>query len=129
MQHAKGTFDVKVIAQPPDDAAGGPFGRWFLDKTFHGEIEATSRGQMMGAGNPAQGSAAYVAFEQVTGAVNGRRGSFVLQHTGTMQKGVSSMTVTVVPDSGTDELSGIAGRMTIVIEGRQHNYDLEYRLE
>jgi hypothetical protein len=123
---ARGTFDVKVIPQPADDSAAGPFGRLFLDKKFHGDLEATSKGQMMGARTAVEGSAGYVALELVTGTLNGRRGSFILQHSGSMTKGVATMTVTVVPDSGTDELIGLAGRMTIIIADGKHSYELEY---
>ena len=124
--HARGTFDVKVIPQPADDSAGGPFSRLFLDKQFHGDLEAGSKGQMLGAGTAIEGSAGYVALELVTGTLNGKRGSFILQHNGTMRKNVPTMVVTVVPDSGTDQLIGLAGKMTIVIEGGKHSYDLEY---
>jgi len=126
---ARGTFDVKVTQQPQDDSAGGPFGRLFLDKQFHGDLNAASKGQMLAAGTAVEGSGAYVAFELVTGTLNGKRGSFILQHKGTMRKGAYNMAVTVVPDSGTDELSGIAGAMTIIIEGGKHSYELEYTFE
>jgi hypothetical protein len=125
---ARGTFDVKVIPQPADDAAGGPFGRLFLDKQFHGDLEATSKGQMLAFGTPDGGSAGYVALEMVSGTLNGKRGSFVLQHKGTMTKGVPTMHVTVIPDSGTEQLTGIEGKMTILIEGSKHSYELEYTL-
>jgi len=125
---ARGTFDVKVVQQPQDDSAGGPFGRLFLDKHFHGELEATSKGQMLAAGTAVEGSAGYVALEQVTGSLNGKRGSFILLHKGTMRKGVYDLSVTVVPDSGTDELAGIAGEMKIIIEGGKHSYEFEYTL-
>ena len=128
-QHARGTFDVKVTPQPADDAAGGPFSRLFLDKQFHGALEAASKGQMMAAGTAVEGSAAYVAFELVTGTLDGRTGTFMLQHSGTMRSGSATMTVTVVPDSGTAQLAGLTGRMTIVIEGGRHSYDLEYAVE
>src|SRR6516162_8134857 len=88
---ARGEFEVKVIPQPADDAAGGPFGRLFLDKRFHGDVEGISKGQMMAAGTAVEGSGAYVAFELISGTVNGKSGSFVLQHRGTMQKNVPSM--------------------------------------
>jgi hypothetical protein len=128
--HAKGTFDVKVIPQPADDQAGGPFARLFLDKQFHGDLEAASHGQMLASGTGAENSSgAYVALEHVSGTLHGRRGSFVLQHNGTMRKGVASMIVTVVPDSGTDELAGLAGKMTIIIAGGTHSYALEYSLD
>jgi hypothetical protein len=125
---ARGTFDVKVIPQAADDSAGGPFGRLFLDKRFHGDLDATSKGQMLGARTAVDGSAGYVALELVTGTLSGRRGSFMLQHSGTMAKGVSTMEVTVVPDSGTDQLVGLAGKMTIIIAGGKHSYELEYTL-
>jgi len=125
---ATGTFDVKVIPQPADDSAGGPFSRLFLDKQFLGDLEATSKGQMLGAGTAVEGSAGYVALELVSGTLNGRRGSFILQHTGTMAKGIPAMSVAVVPDSGTDQLTGLTGRMTIIIVGGKHSYEFEYRL-
>src|SRR5215510_2507636 len=82
--HARGTFDVKVVPQPQDDA-GGPFERLFLDKQFHGDLEATSRGQMLASGSGTEGSGAYVALELVSGTLGGRQGAFILQHNGTMQ--------------------------------------------
>jgi hypothetical protein len=128
--HASGRFDVKVKPQPADDPAAGPFGRLFLDKQFHGDLEATSKGQMLASGSGGEGSSGvYVALEQVTGTLHGRRGSFVLQHNGTMRKGVASMTVTVVPDSGTDELIGLTGKMSIIIAGGTHSYEFEYTLD
>jgi hypothetical protein len=126
--HAKGTFDVKVIPQAPDDAAGGPFSRLFLDKQFHGDLDGSSKGQMLAAGTAVEGSGAYVAMELVSGTLNGRRGTFVLQHTGSMTKNVPTMNVTVVPDSGTDQLTGLAGKMTIIIAGGKHSYEFEYTL-
>ena len=89
--HARGTFDVKIIPQPADDPSAGPFSRLYLDKQFHGDLDATSKGQMLAAGTAVEGSAAYVALEVVTGTLAGRRGSFVLQHTGTMNKGEPSL--------------------------------------
>ena len=128
VNHAKGTFDVKVIPQAADDPAGGPFSRLFLDKQFHGDLDASSKGQMLAAGTTVEGSAAYVALETVTGTLGGRRGSFILQHAGTMRRGAPTMIVTVVPDSGTDQLTGLEGKMTIVIEGSKHSYDFEYTI-
>jgi hypothetical protein len=125
---ARGTFDVKVTQQPQDDGAGGPFSRLFLDKQFHGDLKAASKGQMLAAGTAVEGSGGYVALELVTGILNGKRGSFILQHKGTMRKGVYVMHVTVVPDSGTDELVGIDGAMTIIIQGGKHSYEFEYTL-
>jgi hypothetical protein len=126
---ARGTFDVKVTPQPQDDSAGGPFGRMFLDKRFQGDLDGTSKGQMLASGTGAEASGGYVALEQVTGVLQGRRGSFVLQHKGTMHNGVFAIDVTVVPGSGTDQLAGIHGKMGIVIEGRAHSYVFEYALE
>jgi hypothetical protein len=125
---ARGTFDVKLSPQAADDAAAGPFSRLFLAKQFHGDLEGTSKGQMLGANTPVEGSGAYVALELVTGSLNGRRGSFILQHGGTMQKNVPSMNVSVVADSGTDQLTGLSGKMTIIIEGSRHSYEFEYTL-
>jgi Protein of unknown function (DUF3224) len=126
---ARGTFDVKVTQQPQDDSAAGPFGRLFIDKQFHGDLDAASKGQMLAAFTAVEGSGAYVALELVTGTLNGKRGSFMLQHKGTMRKGAYNMNVTVVPDSGTDELAGISGSMTIIIEGGKHSYVFEYTFE
>lgn len=126
--HSRGTFDVKVIPQAPDDPAGGAFNRLFLDKQFHGDLDGSSKGQMLAAGTAVDGSAGYVALERFSGTLNGRRGSFILQHNGTMTKGVPTMIVTVVPDSGTDQLVGLAGKMTIIIANGTHSYEFEYTL-
>ena len=125
---ARGSFEVKLTEQPAD-AAGGPFGRLLVSKQLHGDLEATSQGQMLAAQTPVEGSAAYVAFETVSGTLKGKRGSFILQHRGTMRKGSYMMDVTIVPDSGTEELKGIAGTMRIIIEGAKHSYELKYTLE
>ena len=125
---ARGEFYVKVIPQPSDDPAAGPFGRLFLDKRFHGDLEGISKGQMVAARTAVEGSGAYVAFELISGILHGKTGTFILQHRGTMRRNVPTMEVTVVPDSGTGELSGIAGSMRIVIEGGKHSYELTYTL-
>jgi len=125
---ARGTFDVKMTPQPQDDSAGGGFERLFGHKQFHGDLQAISKGHMLATRTKVEGSGAYVALEFVTGKLNGKRGTFVLQHKGTMSKGVYMIDVTVVPDSGTDELAGIAGTMTIIIEGGKHSYTFEYTL-
>ena len=117
-----------MTPQPQDDGAGGGFDRLFGDKQFHGELDAVSKGQMLATRTAVEGSGAYVALELVTGKLNGKRGSFVLQHKGTMSKGRYMMDVTVVPDSGTDELAGITGTMTIIIEDGKHSYNFEYAL-
>ncbi len=126
--HATGSFDVKVT--PQDDKSEDPLlGRMSLDKQYHGDLEATGKGQMLTAGSAVKGSGAYVAIEKVSGSLQGRTGSFVLQHTGTMTQNTPQLTITVVPDSGTGQLAGIAGKMTIVIAtGGKHSYDLEYTL-
>lgn len=128
-EHARGTFEVKMAPLPPDDpAADASIGRMSIDKQFHGDLEATSKGQMLSAMGSVKGSAGYVAMEKVSGTLKGRRGSFVLQHSGTMNRGVPQLIVSVVPDSGTDQLTGIAGALEIIIEGGKHSYTLEYSL-
>jgi uncharacterized protein DUF3224 len=129
MTHASGTFDVKVTPQPPDAYAdGGSLGRLTIDKQFHGDLDATSKGQMLSAMAAVKGSAGYVAIERVSGTLAGRRGTFVLQHTGTMSRGVSELRVTVVPDSGTEELTGLSGTMKIDTSGGGHAYEFTYTL-
>lgn len=129
MNHASGTFDVHLTPEANDSApAGVSLGRLAIDKQFHGDLEAASKGAMLSARTPVADSAGYVAIERVTGTLGGRRGSFVLQHNGTMKRGMSSLTVHVVPDSGTDELAGIAGEMTINIAGGDHFYEFDYAL-
>src|SRR5262245_21394455 len=108
---ARGTFEVKARPQPPDAGRTEPFGRLLLDKQFHGDLIGTSAGQMLGAETAVKGSGAYVALEQVAGTLQGKRGSFILLHNGTMRAGNYVMNVTVVPDPGTDELAGINGKM------------------
>ncbi len=126
--HATGPFDVKT--SPQDDKSDDPLlGRFALDKQYHGDLEATGKGQMLSAGTAVKGSAAYVAIEKVTATLKGRTGTFVLQHTGSMSSGNLHLNVTVVPDSGTGQLTGISGTMKIVIapDGK-HSYDFEYTL-
>jgi hypothetical protein len=127
--HASGTFEVKLIPQPPEDKAdGSTLGRMSIDKQFHGDLEGASKGQMLSAMTDVKGSAGYVAIERVTGKLNGRSGSFVLQHSGSAIRGATQLSVTVVPDSGTGQLVGLAGTMTITIADGKHSYDLEYTL-
>ena len=128
MTHAAGPFEVKVIPQPADPGTDPGIGRLLLDKQFHGDLEATSKGQMLTAGTPVEGSAGYVAIERVDGTLQGRRGTFALQHIGTMTRGAPSLTIRVVPDSGTGELKGLSGSMSITIVDGKHSYDLEYAL-
>jgi hypothetical protein len=126
---ATGAFDVKVLPLPADDGVDtGGFGRLSLDKRFTGDLEGTSHGQMVAAGTAVEGSAAYVALERVSGTLHGRQGSFILQHNGTMSRGAQELRVSVVPDSGTDQLIGLAGTMKIIIEGGKHSYEFEYAL-
>ena len=127
--HASGKFEVKMIPQAPVEGVGDPsVGRMSLDKQFHGGLEATSRGQMLAAMTDVEGSAGYVAIERVRGTLDGREGTFALQHSGTMTRGVPQLTITVVPDSGTGQLSGLAGTMTIDIAQGEHSYGFEYTL-
>lgn len=128
--HATGPFDVKLKPQAlHEEAAGSTLGRMSIDKVFHGDLEATSRGEMLTAMSEVKGSAGYVAVERVTGTLHGRSGSFSLQHCGSMSRGAPSLAITVVPDSGTGELTGLSGTMSIVIaDGGKHSYDLAYTL-
>ena len=126
---AAGTFEVKLAPQSTDDAEGTPLARLSIDKRFHGPLDGTSKGEMLSAGTPVKGSAGYVAIERVTGTLDGRRGSFVLQHSGTMTRGAPRLAIAVVPDSGTGELAGLAGTMTIEVAGGKHAYVLEYTLD
>jgi len=127
--HAVGTFDVKVAPAPAtEDSSDATIARMLLDKQFHGGLEATSKGEMLASRSAVQGSAGYVAMEQVTGTLDGRSGTFVLQHSGTMTRGEPSLSVTVVPDSGTGELTGLSGVMKIDIIDGQHHYEFTYHL-
>jgi hypothetical protein len=127
-EHAKGTFEVKMTPQPPGDKDEPNLGRFQLDKQFHGDLEGTSKGQMLTAGTAVKGSAGYVAIEKISGTLRGRSGTFALLHIGTMTQGTPEMSVTVVPDSGTGELIGISGRMKIIVAGGGHSYEFEYSL-
>jgi len=125
--HATGPFDVKMI--PQDDKAGDGLSRMSLDKQYHGDLEGTAKGEMLTGGVSANHSGAYVAMEKFTGTLHGRSGSFVLHHTGIMTNGKPDLTILVAPDSGTGQLEGITGRMTInVAAGGKHSYDFEYTL-
>ena len=126
---AKGEFDVTLVPRPPEDKTEGPaLGRMSLDKQYRGDLAATSKGEMLTASTAIQGSAGYVAIERVTGALGGRTGSFVLQHSGTVNRGEPRLTIRIVPDSGTAELTGLAGTMTIEVTGGKHFYEIEYTL-
>ncbi|HEY9064342.1 MAG TPA: DUF3224 domain-containing protein [Burkholderiaceae bacterium] len=127
MTRATGTFDVKLAPLDPA-SADAPLARLSIDKRFHGDLEGSSVGQMLSAGTAVPGSAGYVAIERVSGTLRGLRGSFVLQHSGTLNRGQAQLSISVVPDSGTDALTGLAGTLTIRIEGGQHYYDFDYTL-
>jgi hypothetical protein len=122
--NAHGTFDVKLAPQTDEV----PLGRMTIDKQFHGDLEATSKGQMISIMGEVKGSAGYVAMEKVTGKLHGLEGSFALQHFATMTRGVPELNIIVVPDSGTGALKGITGRMTIDIVEKQHSYAFEYQI-
>jgi hypothetical protein len=126
---AKGSFDVK--ATPMENApADSPFSRRILDKQYHGDLEGSAKGEMLAWGTGAKGSTGvYIALEQVTGTLQGHKGSFVLEHSGTMLKGAPQLEVKVVPGSGTDQLTGISGTMNIIIapDGK-HSYEFNYTL-
>ena len=128
IMHATGTFEVKVKPQTDENIGDPTVGRMSLDKQFHGDLEASSKGQMLAVQGEVKGSAGYVAMERVSGTIAGRKGTFALQHTGTMTRNTPEMSVTVVPDSGTGELAGISGKMTINIADGKHSYDFEYTM-
>jgi len=126
---AKGTFEVAMKPlESYNQAADAKVGRMSIDKSFAGDLVAASRGEMLSGGSPAEGSAGYVAIERVTGNLAGRSGSFLLQHSGTMTPESQELTITVVPASGTGELDGISGTMSIEIRDGQHFYSFEYTL-
>jgi len=128
-KHATGPFDVKLAPQGEDDKAeGSTLARHSLDKQYHGDLEATAKGTMLTAGTDVKGSAGYVAIERVTGTLNGRTGSFVLQHSGTLTRGAPVQSITVVPDSGTGQLTGLSGKLTVIIDAGKHSYAFDYTL-
>jgi hypothetical protein len=125
--HVNGTFEVKLapIAAAFEDSA---IGRMSIDKQFHGDLDATSKGEMLAVQTSVKGSAGYVAMERVTGTLAGRKGTFALQHSGTMHRGAMHLDLDVVPDSGTDALEGLSGKMKIDIKEGKHFYSFEYSL-
>jgi hypothetical protein len=126
---AKGTFEVKLTPQAEGDKSGpAGVGRMSIDKQFHGDLEGASKGEMLAVTTEVKGSAGYVAMEHVSGTLQGRTGTFMLQHSGTMTRGTPQLNVTVVPDSGTGQLAGLSGRMTIQIADGKHSYEFEYTL-
>ncbi len=127
--HATGSFEVKLTPQTDDEILkGSTLGRMTIDKHFHGGLEGSSQGEMLTGGTQVKDSAGYVAMEQFTGTLNGRKGSFILQHSATMNRGVPTLTIFVVPDSGTGELVGLTGTFGIKITEGKHSYDFEYSL-
>ena len=122
-----GTFDVKLTPQDVG-SSDAKMGRMTIDKHYHGGLEGTGKGQMLTAMTDVEGSAGYVAIERVSATLQGRTGSFVLQHSGTMSRGAQQLSVTVVPDSGTGQLTGITGTLKITIQGRAHSYEFDYTL-
>ncbi|HUK73922.1 MAG TPA: DUF3224 domain-containing protein [Candidatus Bathyarchaeia archaeon] len=123
--HATGTFEIKLTPKPSDP----PLGKFSFDKQFHGGLDGTSKGEMLTAGSGAAGSSGgYVALEQFTGTLDGRKGGFILEHSGTMIAGKPQLTITVVPDSGTGELKDLTGEMSITIANGKHSYDFAYTL-
>jgi hypothetical protein len=127
MAHASGTFEVKLTPQASDDKDTS-LGRMSIEKQFHGDIEGTSKGEMLTGMSSVKGSAGYVAIEKVSGTLKGRHGTFILQHTGIMNRGVLQLSITVVPDSGTDDLVGLTGKMDIKIADGKHSYEFEYTI-
>jgi hypothetical protein len=125
---ASGTFEVTLQPQQDELAGALPFNRLTIDKEFHGDLEGVSKGQMLSIITPVEGSAGYVALEYVMGTLQGRRGSFVLQHSGTMDRGGGDLSITVVPDSGKGALTALVGKMNIDIVDGQHHYTFEYTL-
>jgi hypothetical protein len=125
MSHASGTFEVKLHPLTTEEKA---LGRMSIDKQFHGDLEGASKGEMLAAMTSVKGSAGYVAMERVSGSLLGKKGDFILQHSGAMTRGVPQQSVTVVPDSGTDQLAGLSGTMTIIIADGKHSYEFDYEL-
>ena len=123
--HATGTFEVKLTPQQD----GLVVGRLTIEKQYHGDLEGTSSGQMLAMNTSVQGSAGYVAMEQVSGTLQGRTGTFALQHSGTMNRGEPQLSVTVVPDSGTEQFAGISGKLNIIIAEGKHSYEFDYSIE
>jgi hypothetical protein len=129
MGRARGDFVVTLTPQSTDEITGAStIARLAIDKQFTGDLIGVSKGEMLSAGTPIKGSAGYVAIERVVGALHGRTGTFVLQHSGTMTRGSPELTVSVVPDSGSGALTGLSGTMRIIIEGKRHSYEFDYTI-
>ncbi len=129
IDRATGTFDVKLLPLATDTPTeGATLGRMSIDKIFRGDLQAISKGEMLTAGTAIKNSAAYVAVERVSGMLQGRKGTFALVHTGMMNRGAPTLTISVVPDSGTGELAGISGRFDIQVADGKHTYAFDYDL-
>lgn len=127
--HVSGSFSVTMTpAATPQRSGRTALGRMLLEKVYTGELAATASGEMLSAVTDTSGAAGYVAIEAISGVLQGRQGSFVVQHAGTMADGKQQLSITIVPHSGTGQLEGITGTMAIRIEGGQHFYDLDYSL-
>ena len=127
--HVTGAFDVKLTPQASDDKAeGAALGRMSIDKTYHGDLDATGKGEMLTAGSSVKDSGVYVAVERVAGALQGRKGTFALHHRGVMTRGAPQLAISVVPDSGTGQLAGLSGTMTINIVDGKHFYEFDYTI-
>lgn len=126
---ATGSLDVKLVPlEPANKTEDNSLGRMSIDKQFHGDLEASSKGEMLTAGTVVKGSAGYVALERVSGSLHGRTGTFILQHNATMNRGAPQLNIIVVPDSGSGQLAGITGTMNIIIADGKHSYDFAYSL-
>jgi len=129
MKEASGLFEVTMTLQSPDGIhEDALMGRFTLDKRYQGDLEATGAGQMLTGGTNVKGSAGYVAIERVSGTLHGKRGSFILAHIGTMSHGDFRLSITVIPDSGTGDLTGITGTMNILVVAKKHSYKFQYTL-
>lgn len=127
-KRARGTFEVELTPEANDEATGAALGRMTISKQYEGDLQATAKGEMLTAVSEVEGSAGYVAMERVSGALHGRSGSFVLQHSGTMAAEKQQVDIAIVPGSGTGELTGISGTLTITIKDGEHEYELDYTL-
>lgn len=128
--HARGEFEVELKPlEPYNRGENAGLGRMSIDKVFRGDLEAVSQGEMLSAGSPQSGSAGYVAVERVTGTLQGRRGSFALQHNATMRRGEFALNIIVVPGSGTGQLAGLGGAMKVIIADGRHSYEFDWELE
>ena len=127
-KHASGTFEVRLSPQGPDPHGEAALGRMSIDKRYHGDLEGSGLGQMLAGMGEVKESGAYVAIERVRGTLHGRAGTFAVHHRGIMTRGAQQLVITVVPDSGTGDLAGITGTMTIDIKDGKHFYTFDYSL-